>query len=123
MLKRHFPKNPRHDDISVVEFPKSGVTWLSFLLAAIEIRLAGLQEQVTYYNHHRYVVDIHQIRGSRIHWFLNRTFIKSHSEFNPNYYFAIYLVRNPFDVMVSYYNFMLSHGYGNSFDLFVKDRK
>lgn len=121
--KNTLPVNPLHDDIYVVEFPKSGVTWLSFLLGNIELKIAGNKEKVTFYNHHKWIVDIHQLMLSEINRNrgLDRTFIKSHSKYNPFYYFVIYLMRNPFDVMVSYYNFMLDLSYKGTFEEFVKD--
>ena len=122
--KETLPLNPMHDDIYVVEFPKSGITWLQHILGNIELQLAGYKNEfITYYNHHKYLPDIHQIRESNINRFLNRTFIKSHSEYNPYYYFVIYLVRNPIDVMISYYNFMLAYGYKEDFFTFVKNEQ
>ncbi len=122
--KDSLPNNPVHDDIYIVEFPKSGITWLQHILGNIEIQLNGVHnERVTFYNHHKYLPDVHQLRGADIHRTLKRTFIKSHSEHNPYYYFVIYLIRNPFDVMVSYYNFMLAHGYDRDFFTFVKEKK
>lgn len=115
--------NPMHDDVYIVEFPKSGVTWLSFLLASIQNSIDGFDVELTFYNHHKYVIDVHQLRGSSINRKNSVTYIKSHSHFNPFYYFVIYLVRNPFDVMVSYYNFSCSKGYTESFDLFLKSPK
>ena len=120
--KNTLPKNPMHDDIYIVEFPKSGITWLQHIIGNIELQLVNRDEIITFYNHHKYLPDVHQLRGAKISRFLNRTFIKSHAEFNPYYYFVIYLIRNPFDVMVSYYNFMLAHGYKGTFDNFVHDK-
>jgi len=121
--KNTLPKNPMHDDIYIVEFPKSGITWLQHILGNIELQLVGKKDKhITFYNHHKYLPDIHQIKGANINRFLDRTFIKSHSEYNPYYYFVIYLIRNPFDVMVSYYNFMLPHGYKGTFKNFVYDK-
>ena len=121
--KPALPKNPMHDDIYLVEFPKSGVTWLSHIVGNIELQLRGMNETVTYYNHHRYVTDIHKVGGAAIHRKLDRTFIKSHSPYNPYYYFVVYLLRNPFDVMVSYYNYMTAHGVVMDFDAFVKSQR
>lgn len=120
--KNTLPANPMHDDIYVVEFPKSGITWLQHILGNIEVQLSGREnEYITFYNHHKYLPDVHQLRGAYIERFLRRTFIKSHSEYNPYYYFVIYLIRNPFDVMVSYYNFLLDLGEKtSSFEEFVK---
>ncbi len=122
--KNTLPKNPMHDDIYIVEFPKSGITWLQHILGNIELQLAGKKDEyITFYNHHKYLPDIHQVRGAKINRFLERTFIKSHSEYNPYYYFVIYLIRNPFDVMVSYYNFLLNHGQKLTFEKFVKSSR
>lgn len=119
--KKALPKNPMHDDIYIVEFPKSGITWLQHLIGNIELQLANKNESITFYNHHKYMPDIHQVGSSFLKRYGERTFIKSHAEYNPYYYFVIYLMRNPFDVMVSYYNFMLRFGYNQTFEKFVKD--
>jgi len=124
--KSTLPLNPKHDDIYLVEFPKSGVTWLSFLLGNIERLYINVEEEITFFNYHKWVVDVHQLAYSPINRKLNlqRTFIKSHSEYNPNYYFVIYLMRDPLDVIVSYYNFMVDlDGYQGSFSDLVKDPK
>lgn len=115
----------QHNDIFLVEFPKSGVTYLSFLIAnALKERD---DEAITFYNHHKYVVDIHQLRGATIskndYPLRGYRFIKSHSYHSPSYYFVIYILRNPFDVMLSYYYFMLSKGYRDSFENFVLSKK
>lgn len=117
------PPNPCHDDIYLVEYPKSGITYLSFLLGNVELILAESPERMTFCNQHRYIADVHQLRGADIRRQTRRTFIKSHSGFNDRYYFVVYLLRNPLDVMVSYYNFMRDHGYRGEFGAFVKDRR
>ncbi len=117
------PKNSYHDDIYIVEFPKSGVTYLSFILGNIEIQLSKREEYVTFYNVQKYIPDVHQLRGSDINRQFIRTFIKSHSEYNPCYFFVIYLYRNPFDAMVSYYNFLKFFGKAeNDFNKFLKNK-
>ncbi|WP_435235573.1 sulfotransferase domain-containing protein [Psychromonas sp. PT13] len=118
--KNMLPKNPMHDDIYIVEFPKSGITWLQNIIGNIELQLIDKREKITFYNHHKYLPDIHQVKGININRFLNRSFIKSHSKYNPYYYFVVYLIRNPFDVMVSYYNFLTDHGQNFTFEEFVK---
>lgn len=123
LYNSYLPPNPMHDDIYLVEFPKSGVTWLQHLIGNIELQLAKKNEIITFYNFHKYLPDIHQLKGANIQRHFERTFIKSHSLYNPYYYFVIYLVRNPYDVMVSYYNFLLHKGYEKTFESFVKDKR
>ncbi len=115
----------QNNDIFLVEFPKSGVTYLSFLIAnALKKRN---DEEITFYNHHKYIVDIHQLRGANISRndcpLRGYRFIKSHSCHSRSYYFVIYILRNPFDVMISYYHFMASHGYNDSFENFLLSKK
>jgi len=119
--KNTLPANPMHDDIYIVEFPKSGITWLQHILGNIELQLSGRKnEHLTYFNYSKYLPDIHLTGNESINRFLDRTYIKSHAQYNPYYNFVIYLIRNPFDVMVSYYNFELDLGYKGSFNDFVK---
>lgn len=121
--KKNLPKNPMHDDIYIVEFPKSGITWFSFVLINIQNITKKIPAKATFYNVSQHIIDIHQTRGA----FVNRNsapvFIKSHSAYNPFYYSVIYLIRNPFDVMVSYYNFSYNFGYKENFEVFLKDAK
>jgi len=119
--KNTLPNNPMHGDIYIVEFPKSGITWLQHILGNIELKLQGKSDFITFYNHHKYLPDVHQLNSSPIERTLDRTFIKSHAEYNPYYYSVVYLIRNPFDVMVSYYNFMSHQGYEEDFETFVQN--
>lgn len=106
---RELPVNPRADDLYLVEFPKSGVTWLSFLIGSANLLLAGQHDRtVTFYNLNDFVADIEVNRhlnpvpqpplGFRV--------IKSHAAFNRFYTKVIYLVRDPRDVMASYWHFL-----------------
>jgi hypothetical protein len=111
---RELPADPRADDLYLVEFPKSGVTWLSFLVANTNLLLAGDRERaVTFFNINDFVPDIEVNRhvnpiapaplGFRV--------IKSHAAFNRFYSKAIYLVRDPRDVMASYWHFLTGLGF------------
>lgn len=106
------PAKQRHDDLYLVSFPKSGNTWLSFLMANIHIKMSGLKREVNFFNLHDFIPDIHSSRNlkSDILSFPGHRVIKSHSEFNPFYRKVIYLVRDPRDVMVSYYWFQKTLG-------------
>lgn len=120
-----YPNNPRHDDVYIVEFPKSGVTWLSTLIANINLQISNkTKENITFYNIHQYVPDIHtslDISYSPPWSVPNFRFIKSHDVHNKNYNFVIYIIRNPLNVMNSYYIFIKQlGGFNGTFDSFVK---
>lgn len=120
------PVNPRNDDIYIVEFPKSGITWLTAIISNLMLRMDGgleQREKITAFNRFRYIPDVHQLRGAMINENTRWRFIKSHSGYNPYYFMTIYLLRNPYDVMVSYYNFQREAGYDLDFLSFVKSDK
>ena len=37
-----YPINPKHDDVYIVEFPRSGITWLSTLIANVNLLASSL---------------------------------------------------------------------------------
>jgi hypothetical protein len=109
------PIQPRNDDVYLVSFPKSGATWMNFLIANVNIAMSGVDRVVTFYNVHQYVPDIHDSRelGTPLLSFPGFRFIKSHSELNRYYNNLVYIVRNPEDTMISYYNFLRGLGQFN----------
>lgn len=118
------PANPSQEDIYLVEFPKSGITFLSFILANIELQLSGrYREQATFFNLPMLIPDMHYTMGLPIRRWAARTFIKSHTTYNQSYRFVIYLIRHPEAVMVSYYNFIQHMGHQISFSDFLRHPK
>jgi hypothetical protein len=89
------------DDTFIVSYPRSGNTWTRFLVA----NLLHPQEEVTFATIESQVPDSEA--QSRIH--LRRVprprFIKSHQYFHPRYRKVVYIVRDPRDVALSYYDF------------------
>ena len=122
---RLYPINPKHDDVYIVEFPKSGVTWLSTLIANVNLSELNKNVQATYYNIHQYIPDIHtslELNYEPLWSFPKFRFIKSHDEYNKKYNFIIYLIRDPYRVMVSYYLFNKQLGsFNGTFEEFVKN--
>lgn len=107
------PVDPKLEDIFLVSFPKSGNTWLRFLLAnAIKVKF-GIDRQVNFFSIHDIIPDIQisrnlytcgpfgQLNIPRI--------IKSHSIYNPSYHRVIFLVRDPRDALSSYYHFLMNY--------------
>jgi len=110
--RKLLPINPRHDDVYLVSFPKSGATWMDFLIANVNIAMSDADRVVTFYNVHQYVPDIHDSRelDTPLLSFPGFRFIKSHSDLNKYYNNVIYIVRNPGDTMISYYSFLQGLG-------------
>jgi len=117
---------PRHDDTYLVEFPKSGATWLCFIIANLIKRQSGLEKEVNFYNIHDFVPDINVSRdiseitpclsGSRV--------VKSHAGVNDDYNKVIYLWRDPREVMKSYFRFLVTLGqFEGTFGNFVRHKK
>lgn len=106
--------NPRHDDLYIVSYPKSGATWVNFLMANINLIESNDGRNVTFYNVHDIIPDIHHTRdiSSDSMVFPGYRVIKSHgySGYNPFYNKVIYIVRDPRDVMVSYFHFLRGVG-------------
>jgi hypothetical protein len=118
------PRNPQHNDFYIVEFPKSGITWLSTILANAALIESGRPELASYTSSLLYVPDIHITRevGPVPYDRPPVRFIKSHAPFNRYYTFLVYLVRHPLDVMKSYYRIDAEKGIEpeGSFDSFCR---
>lgn len=121
------PSQPRLNDFFIVEFPKSGITWLSMMLANMSLAESGLAERATYGSINQHVPDLHMNPdfGDLAYHRPNVRFIKSHSEFDPTYLMAIYLVRHPLAVMKSYFNYARAFQGDpvKDFDSFVRSPK
>jgi hypothetical protein len=89
------------DDTFIVSYPRSGNTWVRFLIA----NLLHPDPDVTFANIEKLIPDTSS-QSSRT---LKRTprprFIKAHEYFDHRYRKVIYLVRDPRDVVLSYYDF------------------
>ena len=90
---------PNRNDIFIVSYPKSGNTWLRFLLANMVC-----DESITFDNINNHIPDIYQVTFGDLNKIKHPAIFKSHEPFNPSYMNVIYLVRNPVDVAFSLYN-------------------
>lgn len=125
--RNYLPDKQKSSDIFIVEFPKSGITWLSTIIANINLIQGKSSLKATYYNIQQLIPDIHMSRNVTEHpvWEnYDIRFIKSHSSYCPFYNHVIYLVRNPLSVMNSYFHYlkMLDKFRGN-FRSFIRDKR
>ncbi|HYW40726.1 MAG TPA: sulfotransferase domain-containing protein [Terriglobales bacterium] len=89
------------DDTFIVSYPRSGNTWTRFLVA----NLVYAGQPVTFANIERLIPDCEAQSNRYLKRVARPRIIKSHEYFDPRYKKAIYIVRDPRDVALSYYNF------------------
>lgn len=89
------------DDTFLVSYPRSGNTWTRFLIA----NLIHPNEVVTLGNIERIVPDCEAQSSRYLRRIPRPRVIKSHEYFDHRYKKVIYIVRDPRDVALSYYDF------------------
>jgi hypothetical protein len=94
------------DDIFLVSYPKSGNTWVRFLIG----NLLSPSEPVTFASLERVVPEIYHHTNRELLSCPRPRVIKSHEPFDPRYPKVIYLVRDPRDVTVSAYHYFVKKG-------------
>src|ERR1700746_1173160 len=98
---RNFPVFP--DDTFLVSFPRSGNTWTRFLVCNLldpdhPVEFADLESRIP---------ELYDTTARKLRAFPRPRIIKSHESFDPRYRKIIYIVRDPRDVAISYYEFQL----------------
>jgi hypothetical protein len=96
----------RENDVMLTSYPRSGNTWVRFILANLVEKtlsdpLADVQQAVP---------DIYTMSRRKLNNLRGRRILKSHEYFDPRYTKVIYLVRDPRDVAISYFHFLKKSG-------------
>jgi hypothetical protein len=89
------------DDTFIVSYPRSGNTWTRFLVA----NLVHPDQPVTFANIESLIPDCEAMSSRYVKRVPRPRIIKSHEYFDPRYRKVIYIVRDPRDVALSYYDF------------------
>jgi hypothetical protein len=111
--------NPLPDDVYLVSYPKSGNTWVRFILG--NYMTSG---KMDFSNGHLLMPDIHFNPEQIQHVPFSPRFIKSHFPYRPEYRNVVYIVRDGRDAAVSLYYFMIKMKQldkETSFSTFLKD--
>ncbi|WP_209125695.1 sulfotransferase domain-containing protein [Alkalihalobacillus sp. BA299] len=112
------PIKVKEGDIFLVSFPKSGNTWLRFLIGTLYFN-----KKVDWLNIESLIPDVYVNSEKDLLSIPSPRIIKSHELYDPRYQKVIYIVRDVRDVVISYYYFQLKHvkGFNLSFDNFFND--
>jgi estrone sulfotransferase len=103
-----FYPSVRPSDVFLCTYPKSGTTWLGFMIAQVLKR--DPREQIDLKSMGRYVPDVNLLytqRGSLAEFsqILDPRFFLCHAAGDLNLPKVVYVIRDPRDVMVSYWHF------------------
>lgn len=92
----------KKDDIFLISYPKSGNTWMRFLLSNLIT-----DDDINFVNVEKIVVDLCKVKISKIKRFEKYNIFKSHSPFNVKFSSnkVVYIVRDVRDVVISSYYF------------------
>lgn len=120
--RRKFVRSVRPTDVFLVTYPKSGTMWVGFLLANI---IHGTQSpSLNLRTYLKYIPDINKLYygNGDLSEYSNTPdprFFSTHAPYDPAFLRVIYVMRDPRDVMVSYwYHTKLMKP---SFDLSLED--
>lgn len=91
------------EDLFLVSYPKSGNTWMRFILANL-IRTED-QPTVNFLSVWDYVSE-YEIKPEFMEKAPRPRAIKSHSLYNSDFPYVIYIIRDPRDVAISYYHYL-----------------
>lgn len=98
-LSQWLPSTLYSDDIFLTSYPKSGNTWLRFLLANL---LKQQDEEIDFHTVHNHVPEVGK-QEEIIKTLKHPRVMKSHAPYMREYPKVIYLIRDGRDVYVSYY--------------------
>jgi hypothetical protein len=94
------------DDVFLVSYPRSGNTWVRFLLG----NLLDRNDPVTFANIESRIPEIYFNSDHAMRALARPRVLKSHECFQPHYRRVIYIVRDPRDVAVSFYHHNVKAG-------------
>ena len=112
ILRGYMPNPIIDNDIFLVSYPKSGNTWVRFLIANAIRGHYSIKRTVNFFNIVEAIPDVQVNKRLSLLGPFGLTelprIIKSHSPYNPYYRRVIFIARDPRDVLVSHYHYLRS---------------
>lgn len=106
------------DDTFIVSYPKSGNTWMRFILSNL---LYSNEADVNFHTAKDFIPDF-EVHKNEVSKLSRPRMMKSHAVYNSNFSNVIYLVRDVRDVYISYYHYVLKTlPNGTSLSKFIRD--
>lgn len=111
LRKWYYLRNIRQNDVLLASFPKSGNTWVAFLIANLQKDAYGLREEVNFFTIQQFIPETTEPWGRipdkpsgqiRV--------IKTHDACDSSFRRVIWLVRDPRKVMRSYFLYLKGMG-------------
>jgi estrone sulfotransferase len=96
----------RHDDCFFASYPRSGNTWLRFIVAS----LLAPSEEISFRNADRFIPDPERVTFD-IEEMASPRIIKTHWPYFDLFPRCIYVIRDPRDVIISYYHYASNNGW------------
>jgi estrone sulfotransferase len=95
------------DDLFLVSYPKSGNTWMRFLVANLlrSERGGGGDQPIDFHSSVRYVPE-YELHANEVNAATRPRILKSHAPYDKRFPRVAYIVRDPRDVYVSYYHYL-----------------
>lgn len=120
-LRRKFFGALRPSDVFIVGYPKSGSTWLRHMVA--ELVKPDPAEELDIKTISRYVPDLNEEWPTGFEALPDPRFFSSHSRYEPRLPRVVYVVRDPRDVVVSYWHYqrMMAPGFEKPIEEFAVD--
>jgi hypothetical protein len=108
-------------DIFLVSYPRSGNTWMRWLLA---VSVLGRRDVDRPEIVHATIPDIYRVTNEQLLTLPHPRIVKSHERYNAGYPRVIYIYRDVRDVMISLFFYFRKYGrfanFASFFDVFVK---
>jgi len=117
---QHYMNTIHEDDVFIVSYPKSGNTWVRFIIANLTTRC---EQEISFRNIEQYVPNIHKSADYINSMSSGRRFIKSHYPLYNKYPKMIYIIRDGRDAMVSYYHYHVQRGFEGSFQEYLRSQR